>query len=345
MIPKYIQLKNKIGEDILLKKYPLFSKLPTEVELAKSYNVSRATVRQALDLLQQDGIIEKKWGSGNVVVGTFDQSKKSTVAFIIPKINTAGYKQILDELRAGLYKEKLDVVLFETDNSQQREREILLNILNDMYGGVIIKPAASALPSMNLDLYHKLLKRKQPLLFLGTAPYSLQNVPLVSGNDYDCGYMCARHFINKGHKNIGGIFSCDDAVSVSRFWGYVDAMRDANIPFSEDNVYWVYSHNAAISSFLKSNLSNMSALICNDEIVTGKVLDYCNKNNLTLPADLSLICCQDTITPGTTSVSVSCMALSKPLEKEIIRAILAIKKNGNLESISIPYKLIQRESS
>ena len=87
MVPKYIVLKEKINEDILSDIYPLDSKLPTEVELAKKYNVSRSTVRQALELLVNDGIISKRWGSGNTVISKSDSSKKKTNTTPKKKVN------------------------------------------------------------------------------------------------------------------------------------------------------------------------------------------------------------------------------------------------------------------
>ncbi|MBR4708073.1 MAG: GntR family transcriptional regulator, partial [Pseudobutyrivibrio sp.] len=44
MIPKYISLKEQINQDILKNKYPVGAKLPTEVQLAEEYGVSRSTV-------------------------------------------------------------------------------------------------------------------------------------------------------------------------------------------------------------------------------------------------------------------------------------------------------------
>ena len=88
MVPKYIILKEKINEDILSGVYPLDSKLPTEVELAEKYSVSRSTVRQALDLLVGEGIISKRWGSGNTVISKSNSSKKNTVMLIVPDIKS-----------------------------------------------------------------------------------------------------------------------------------------------------------------------------------------------------------------------------------------------------------------
>lgn len=47
--------------------FPVGSKLPPEPKLAKMLGVSRMTLRQALDLLNDDGLLKKIQGSGNYV--------------------------------------------------------------------------------------------------------------------------------------------------------------------------------------------------------------------------------------------------------------------------------------
>lgn len=63
----YAVVYNKILRMIQDGLYPENSKLPTEPILAEQMDVSRSTLRQALNLLQEDGIIEAKRGVGNFV--------------------------------------------------------------------------------------------------------------------------------------------------------------------------------------------------------------------------------------------------------------------------------------
>jgi len=45
-------------------RYPVGGRMPTEIELASQFEVSRVTIRRALDILVQDGYLERKQGSG-----------------------------------------------------------------------------------------------------------------------------------------------------------------------------------------------------------------------------------------------------------------------------------------
>ena len=60
----YLRLKQKIMDGV----YEEAELLPSENKLAKEYEVSRETIRKALDYLSQDGLIQKKQGKGSIVL-------------------------------------------------------------------------------------------------------------------------------------------------------------------------------------------------------------------------------------------------------------------------------------
>ena len=65
--PLYLQLKNKLQEDIENGRLAPGSKIPTEFELGEQYGVSRVTVRKALKELSDQGYLERKSGKGTFV--------------------------------------------------------------------------------------------------------------------------------------------------------------------------------------------------------------------------------------------------------------------------------------
>ena len=65
-IPLYVQLKNKLLKDIQ-SNYKAGELIPSELKLEKKYEVSRITVRKAIELLERDNILERKQGSGTFV--------------------------------------------------------------------------------------------------------------------------------------------------------------------------------------------------------------------------------------------------------------------------------------
>lgn len=107
LLPIYHQIRNKIQEWIVSKEYNLGEQIPSETELAKMFSVTRMTVRQAISLLIQEGLLYRKRGAGTFVTndpklvgrlgldftGFMDElfyqvSKSKTVTAKIEKIKT-----------------------------------------------------------------------------------------------------------------------------------------------------------------------------------------------------------------------------------------------------------------
>ncbi|WP_096435349.1 GntR family transcriptional regulator [Alteribacter populi] len=68
--PLYLQVIDRIKEDIEKGRYEPGQRLPSEFELSKQLGVSRATLREALRMLEDESVIIRRHG-----VGTFINSK------------------------------------------------------------------------------------------------------------------------------------------------------------------------------------------------------------------------------------------------------------------------------
>ncbi len=67
ILPVYYQIKNTIQNWILNKEYKSGEKIPSENQLAKMFSVNRLTVRRALALLIQEGLLKTRRGEGTFV--------------------------------------------------------------------------------------------------------------------------------------------------------------------------------------------------------------------------------------------------------------------------------------
>jgi DNA-binding GntR family transcriptional regulator len=65
---KFVTVYNELFKMINEGTFPEGSRLPSEPELSKSLGISRTTLRQALALLQDDGLIKNIRGKGNFII-------------------------------------------------------------------------------------------------------------------------------------------------------------------------------------------------------------------------------------------------------------------------------------
>lgn len=73
----YLEVAEKIKEDIFSGKYPVGTMLPTETEFEELFDVSKITVRKAIELLAADEYVEKKSGKGTTVLSERPYNKLS----------------------------------------------------------------------------------------------------------------------------------------------------------------------------------------------------------------------------------------------------------------------------
>jgi len=66
-IPLYLQLKHHLLEKINHGEWTEGERLPTEFELKREYGFSRTTIRQALDEIEREGLVERRRGVGTIV--------------------------------------------------------------------------------------------------------------------------------------------------------------------------------------------------------------------------------------------------------------------------------------
>lgn len=65
--PLYQQVANDLHEAIVNDVYHVGARVPTETELSRLYDVSRITIRKAIEMLVEEGLLAKRQGKGTFV--------------------------------------------------------------------------------------------------------------------------------------------------------------------------------------------------------------------------------------------------------------------------------------
>ena len=117
MATKYQQLANTLREQIAAGTFSATGLLPTEKAIAEAYQLSRQTVRQALSVLVQEGLIEKRQGSGshirNIPIREPVSAPRS-VAVLTTYISDYIFPSILREVESVLSANHCTTLVFAT---------------------------------------------------------------------------------------------------------------------------------------------------------------------------------------------------------------------------------------
>jgi GntR family trehalose operon transcriptional repressor len=113
---KYLNIYNEIISKIENNEFGANTKLPSENEMIREYNVSRDTIRKALNLLEQNGYIQKLQGKGSFILDinklNFPVSGLTSFKELTKKMNVKcrTYLKELEKIPADSYlKTQLDL--------------------------------------------------------------------------------------------------------------------------------------------------------------------------------------------------------------------------------------------
>ena len=147
-IPLYVQLEQVIKSKIMTGELPPGERIPTEKELAQTYQVSSITARQAVLNLVQEGLLLRKQGKG-----TYVQESVANVKNIMTLNVRGGLNDVVPE---GLTKQKVEVLGMQLLASPKRvsqalalggSREVMQIRRRRIDNGVIVSYVKNYLPA------------------------------------------------------------------------------------------------------------------------------------------------------------------------------------------------------
>ena len=134
---KYQMIYQDLLDQIKHKKIKPNTYLPSENELMKQYDASRDTIRKALNLLLQNGYIQKNKGKGSLVldmdriafpvsgVTSFKELQKTLHGHVETIVHIFQEEKISDELKEDMYMEEGNVYHVERIRKIDGEKVIL----------------------------------------------------------------------------------------------------------------------------------------------------------------------------------------------------------------------------
>lgn len=113
--PAYIEVYRKLKSEIQKGTYPASSFLPRESSLEEIYGVSRTTIRKAVKMLSQEGILKVRQGCGTMVCDSRAKQNYNHVNSVTESLRKKGYEvttgsMLIDTVEAtGELAEELQV--------------------------------------------------------------------------------------------------------------------------------------------------------------------------------------------------------------------------------------------
>ncbi|MBO5153328.1 MAG: GntR family transcriptional regulator [Eubacterium sp.] len=356
MIPKYQRIADRLRAQLTGENRIRTTKLPTEKELCALYGVSRQTVRQALHVLESEGLIERRQGSGAYATGLHPDASHNRIAVLLPTDNDYTYARLRSDLQAPLIKEGFAVSFYLTGYSVAKERAILQQLQSVPLRGLIADPVKSALPNPNLDLYEKLWAGQLPTVFLHAVYGNFPPRTVIAEDDFSGAAQLTQYLIDKKHTRIAGIFRHDTHAGSERYIGFTSACAAADILWDDNCIRWYSSAELLalqkkqatgfLADFIRQNLGACSAVICQDDEIAYWLVKELTRAGKNVPEDVSVVSFDNSFLcefsePGLTSLAHK---TSSELAVTAADALLAQMRGGTAPSVSLPFEIVERGS-
>ncbi len=312
-ISLHAQLHNQLRRLILSERWRDGERIPTETQLSRHLDISRTTVRIALQRIEVEGLIERTAGRGTFVrCQPQAQLANRSIGYLTCSFHNEIHTNILNsaqtELRSAGYQ-----VIFSNSQDRDDEARILQQLLDDNVAGLMLW--ANAKPT---DVTRSILleyeRRKIPIVFID-RPVAGIRADYVSSDNFGGSYDLVQHLIELGHRQIVPLMpNIDDLHPVNeRHRGYAAAIEErgmvAHAPwkinpparheFHETDIYHLVGPQSQLITEQVMRLMNdgphnfggepPTAIVCINDILAIIAISALQKIGYQVPDNISVV--------------------------------------------------------
>lgn len=354
MAMKYQVLAERLREELARNSGQAGYKLPTELELSRQYRLSRQTVRHALRLLEEEGLIQRRQGSGSYATGLLPGEPPRQIAVVTSFLDDYIFPAILHDASDVFSRQGYSTAVYATENRVGAEREILLQLLEKPVSGLLVEGSKTALPTPNADLYQRLRQAGTPIIFLHGAYAELDRVPCVADDNYGGGYQLARYLTEKGHREIAGIFKSDDVQGPQRYHGAVTALRDAGLSIRDGRFAWYDTEDRChlleekdgrlLTDFLRTRLGSATAVICYNDEIAYHLIQALLDAGRRVPDEVAVVSFDNSYLSQLGPVPITSLSHRSHMGRVAAEQIIELLRGGAARSKFLEWELVIRSS-
>ena len=201
-------------------------------DIARSLCISVSTVSRALTddknirRETREAVLREAERLGyrrNPVAMNLKMGRTNTIGVIVPEMHTPYASQVVAGIQSILYKNNQKVMIAESDENPNRERENLQMMEEFMVDGLIVSICSY---KHNVETYRRLAKEGVAIVFYDRIPHGMDDMPQVMVDDNNDSYFMAEHLIRLGRRRIAYLYGPDNVYNaVERAGGYREAME------------------------------------------------------------------------------------------------------------------------
>ncbi len=349
-VPLVAQVEQALRRAIAERAFP-DGKLPTEVELAERFGVSRETVRRSTEVLQNEGLLRKVRRRGTILAGdvrsvqwTAAAHPSRLIAYVQAEYRgasgevegaTAGIEGLmLQGVVQAAAAADWDVLVRSATPSRLRQTVEQLSTRHRVQGVI----AASFAEDKAL---RRLGGRPLPIVLLD-HDMPLPKVSSLRDDSAAGSRLAVEHLVSLGHRRIAYVHWHRAELNPWRLRGYREALRAAHIAVRRS--YELYSEvtaagaRRAVTQLLALE-PRPTAIVCFNNTVARHVIDALRPLGDRAGDELSVVGCGGEEVYGLTSCQSDWLELGRESMKLLLRQLHGPDPSANIEHVQTLPKL------
>ena len=279
------------------------------------------------------------------------RKRTNNIGLIVLDITNPFHTQVIRGMEEYINENNLKYNLILEDIIDKKELgdKNIDSFIENRVAGIL-----STTDQISIKYLNYLKNIKLPIVFIGRFVDSIDiKVDYVTTNNFKGAYLMTDYLLKLGHENIGYITGpLDSRVVINRFNGYKKALKDSKMKVEERNIVIaddLTSENGFMAAKeLLSSRSKLTAIFCVSDFMAFGVIDYCYKNNIKIPDDISITGFDDVSFSSLNFINLT--TVRQPIKKIGKKAMEIITKkieNEITENVEIAYdvEVIKRNST
>ncbi|MBE2181499.1 MAG: GntR family transcriptional regulator [Chthoniobacterales bacterium] len=301
---RYEEIAREVRGELLAGRYGDEGRMPSEAQLVRRYKVSRPTVARALRLLQDEGFVERRAGSGTYAKVRDETSRlraKRLLALLMPDLGNTEIFQLIGGEIASLARvndytlawDAISKIKPKAESGAKYAAELCQQFINQGVSGVFFAPF-ELMPekeATNRELAIKLREAGISVVLLDrdvTVFPTRSDFDLVGVDNFLGGYLVAEHLLKLGCQRLCYVARPHSAPTVEmRISGMHEALRHRRVSVEP---LAVQIGDLSDKRFVRNLISPLpDAFLCANDHTAALLLRRLHEGNIRVPEQVRVV--------------------------------------------------------
>lgn len=283
----------------------------------------------------------------NPIARSLKTSRSNSIGVVIPDLTNPLFPPIMRGIDDVLGSLGYSVLLVNTDNDKEREKQQVASLRARQVEGLIVATALLDDPGLE-----KLASQNVPVVLINRRTDS-SSLPSVAGDNADGVRLAIQHLVALGHRRIACLAGPQATwTGQIRLRAYRQALQDHGLPYDENLVV----HTDAFTELqggrgltqLLERKARFTAVLAGNDLHALGCYDVFRERGIACPAELSLVGFNDMpmvdkLSPGLTTVHIPQYEIGAEAARLLLDRIG--NEDARVKTVYLPLELVVREST